>query len=388
MAVELAARIESALRTARAAGRLRTLESRHGAQGVDVTLDGRTLTNFTSNDYLGLAAHPRILDRVRSELGLHGFGSGSAALLSGRSSLHAEFERALADYTGMESALLFSSGYLANLGALTALTAPQDLILHDRLNHASLIDAVRASGARHLRYPHRDYMCANTLLTTHSQRVKWVLTESEFSMDGDIAPLADLGAVCAAHDAMLYVDDAHGFGVLAHGRGAAPSLDPARKHAQILMITLGKTLGAVGGVVLGTASMIEFLIQRARTFIYDTALPPVCAAAALEALTLMRDEPTLSSRLLGRVNYFRVRAAAAGIPLTASTTPIQPLMIGDDARALFIANALVDAGLYVRAIRPPTVPSGTARLRVTLTVAHSNDQIDLLVAALARHLAT
>ncbi len=380
----LAARIANGLHTARVAHRARQLDERSSAQRVAITLDGRALINFTSNDYLGLAAHPRVVARVHAELEQHGFGSGSAALLSGRSSLHAELERELAAYTGMESALLFSSGYLANLGALTALTTSRDLLLHDRLNHASLIDGVLASGAHHRRYPHADHRRATTLLQEAENDLRWVITESVFSMDGDLAPLTALDAACAEHGAVLYLDDAHGFGVLNEGRGAAVALPPARRAALVTMITLGKTLGSVGGVVLANAAICEFLVQRARTYIYDTALPPVCAAAALEALAVMRESPSRTHKLQTRVQSFRDRAAALGIPLTASSSPIQPIMIGDDARALAIAHSLHEAGFYVRAIRPPTVPEGTARLRITLTHDHTDDQIDLLTRALAR----
>lgn len=379
----LAARIANGLHVARSAHRARQLDVRSSAQRVAITLDGRALINFTSNDYLGLAAHPRVVARVQAELPQHGFGSGSAALLSGRSSLHAELERELAAYTGMESALLFSSGYLANLGALTALTTAHDLVLHDRLNHASLIDGVLASGAHHRRYPHADHQRAATLLQEAESDLRWIVTESLFSMDGDLAPLLELDAACAARGAVLYVDDAHGFGVLNDGRGAAAALSSPRRAALVTMITLGKALGSVGGVVLANAATCEFLVQRARTYIYDTALPPVCAAAALEALAVMRESPRRARNLQSRVQSFRDRAAALGIALTASSSPIQPIIIGDDARALTIAHHLRAAGFYVRAIRPPTVPEGTARLRITLTHDHSDEQIESFTCALA-----
>ena len=379
----LATRIANGLHAARITNRTRKLDERSSAQRVTITLDGRTLVNFASNDYLGLAAHPRVVARVQAELLQHGFGSGSAALLSGRSSLHAELERELASYTGMESALLFSSGYLANLGALTALSTSRDLLLHDRLNHASLIDGVLASGAHHRRYPHLDSQRVTSLLQQAENDLRWVVTESIFSMDGDLAPLSALDTACADHGAVLYIDDAHGFGVLNDGHGAAAALPPARRAALVTMITLGKTLGSVGGVVLSNAAVSEFLVQRARTYIYDTALPPVCAAAALEALAIMREWPLRARELLSRVQFFRDRAAALQIPLTASSSPIQPIMIGGDADALAVARTLHEAGFYVRAIRPPTVPEGTARLRITLTHDHSDEQIDLLTRALA-----
>ncbi|MBK6658555.1 MAG: 8-amino-7-oxononanoate synthase [Proteobacteria bacterium] len=379
-------RVTDGLNSARAAHRVRKLDERGNAQRVDVVIDGQPLVNFTSNDYLGLAAHPRVVGRVQEELRQHGFGSGSAALLSGRSSLHAELERELARYTGMQSALLFSSGYLANLGALTALTSSSDLIVHDRLNHASLIDGVLASGAQHRRYAHLDAERADTLLQASAHTMKWLVSESVFSMDGDVASIESLDALCHGHGATLYVDDAHGFGVLNDGRGAASALPPPRRDALVTMFTLGKSLGSVGGVVLANASVCEYLVQRARTYIYDTALPPVCAAAALEALAILRESPARPRTLAARVASFRQRATASGIALTASTTPIQPIMIGDDARAVAVAQRLLADGLYVRAIRPPTVPAGTARLRITLTHDHSDEHIERLVTALARAL--
>lgn len=383
MSAALALRVANGLSAARAAHRARQLDERSNAQRVEVIIDGRALINFTSNDYLGLAAHPHVVARVQQELQTHGFGSGSAALLSGRSSLHAELERELAQFTGMPSALLFSSGYLANLGALTALSSVNDLILHDRLNHASLIDGVLASGAHHRRYPHLDSARAAALLKAANHEQKWLVTESVFSMDGDVAPIASLDESCVRHDATLYLDDAHGFGVLNDGRGAASMLSSSRRDALVTMFTLGKSLGSVGGVVLANTAVCEYLVQRARTYIYDTALPPVCAAAALEALAVLRESPARPRALAARVARFRDRASALGIPLTTSVTPIQPIFIGDDAQALAVSRRLLAAGFYVRAIRPPTVPEGTARLRITLTHDHSDAHIEQLLIALA-----
>lgn len=366
-------------------GRLRTLDTRSDAQGATVTLNGRQLVNFSSNDYLGLAAHPRVRQRVAHELATHGFGSGSAALLAGRSSLHEELERALAATLGVERALLFSSGYLANLGALGALLKRHDLVVHDRLNHASLIDGVVASGAAHQRYAHGDAQAVAGLLQTPTRGRRWLVTESLFSMDGDLAPLPDLATVATQAEAGLYVDDAHGFGVLAGGSAAA-SLAPAQRARTIFMVTLGKSLGSAGAAVLGPAVVIDYLVQRARTFIYDTAPPAVCAAAALEALVLMH-ELAPQRQLQDNIAQFRHLAAAASLPLAAVDGPIQPLVIGDDKAASHAAAALVADGYYLRAVRPPTVPEGTARLRITLTAAHRSEHITGLVGALSRHLA-
>ncbi|MGE0861066.1 MAG: 8-amino-7-oxononanoate synthase [Gammaproteobacteria bacterium] len=383
MGSALAQRLAAGLARVEAQHRLRRRDVRGGAQGVQCCIDGQPYLNFTSNDYLGLAAHPRVVARVSHELGRQGFGSGSAALLSGRSSLHDELERALADYTGMPAALLFSSGYLANLGALGGLLERGDLVVHDRLNHASLIDGVLASGAHHRRYPHADVSRAGASLAEQSDGLRWLVTESVFSMDGDVAPLAALESVATEHGATLYVDDAHGFGVLNDGRGAAASMAANSRRSMVLVMTLGKCLGSIGGVVLGSADLVQYLVQHARTYVYDTALPAVCAAAALEALAMLREAPQRVTRLHDRVARFRTRAAAAGLQLSDSQTPIQPVMIGDDARALAVAARLLAEGFYVRAIRPPTVPAGTARLRITLTHDHEDAHIDALVDALA-----
>lgn len=377
------ARIDAELAGMRAAGRLRTLDERDTAQRALVSFGGRDFVNFTSNDYLGLAADPRVVARVHAELRRHGFGSGSAALLGGRSTLHAELERELASYLGMPAALLFSSGYLANLGALTALIDASDHVVHDRLNHASLIDAVIATRARHHRYPHCDAVRASALLGGETAKAQWLVTESVFSMDGDIAPLEAIDTLTTTREAMLYVDDAHGFGVINGGPGVARSFPPERRHNHVFMMTLGKTLGSVGGVVLAAPPIIEFLIQRARTFIYDTALPSVCAAAALEALAILRSEPSLVTRLQSRIAQFRRLATSAGLGLSDGTTAIQPILIGDDRHAVAVAQTIQAAGYYVRAIRPPTVPTGTARLRITLTALHTDEQIAGLIDALA-----
>ncbi len=378
--------IGSELADLRARGRERLLESRDGAQGPTISLNARNLVNFSSNDYLGMAAHQRVLARVHEELNQHGFGSGSAALLGGRSCLHEELERALADVLGVERALLYSSGYMANLGALGSLVKRHDLVIHDRLNHASLIDGVKSSGARQHRYAHADVAAANRLLQKPTSGRRWLVTESLFSMDGDLAPLSSLSAQAAAMDTTMYVDDAHGFGVIASGTSAAALLTPIARAATVFMITLGKSLGSAGAAVLGPAEVIEYLVQRSRTFIYDTALPAVCAAAALEALAILRTSPESTHlRLAVNIARFRARAEAAELPLAPVHGPIQPLIIGDDVRATQCAANIVAAGFYVRAVRPPTVPEGSARLRITLTASHTEEQIDGLVLALAEH---
>lgn len=377
-------RLRDALRAIDQAHLRRWREARSGAQGVTCEADGRRLRNFTSNDYLGLAAHPRLLARVAAELPAQGFGSGASALLSGRSSLHAELERRLAQLTGHADALLFSSGYLANTGTLPALAARGDFIAHDRLNHASLIDGVLASGAAHRRYTHGDAAAAAAALAGAADRQAFLVTESVFSMDGDVAPLDALAHTARTGHAVLYVDDAHGCGVLGEA-GFAGARSCARDDGpeHVVMLTFGKALGSSGAAVLGSAALIDYLVQRARTYVYDTALPAVCAAAVLEALDLLAEDPSPLARLRANIARFRAAAGDASLPLGHSTTPIQPVMIGDDARALAIAAAVREAGFYVRAIRPPTVPRGTARLRIVISAAHAPGDIDKLVDALA-----
>jgi 8-amino-7-oxononanoate synthase len=355
------------------------------AQPMRVRVDGRELLNFCSNDYLGLRSHPELIRAASECMRQHGFGAGASHLVTGHSFEHQALEQELAAFTGRERALLFSSGYMANLGVVSALSTRHDLIVADRLNHASLLDAARLAGARLRRYPHLQAAGAAQALSLASDRdAAMLVTDGVFSMDGDIAPVSDLAALAAQYDATLMVDDAHGLGVL--GAGGGGTLEQAGLDARavpVLVGTLGKALGSFGAFVAGDESLIEWLVQRARTYVYTTALPPVIAAATRAALRLVRDEPWRRERLQGLVTRFRAGAAAHGLPLSASLTPIQPLIVGDPARALALSEALDAQGFWVSAIRPPTVPQGGARLRVTLSAAHEEAQVDALIAALA-----
>lgn len=387
MSDQFRARISSELEQLSCAGLKRTLDQRQRAQGPTISVDGRELINFTSNDYLGLANHQQVLDAIRDALPQHGFGSGAAALLSGRSSVHAELERRLAEFTGAESALLFSSGYLANIGTLPALIGANDFVAHDKLNHASLIDGVLASGAKHQRYRHLDLDHLKARLREAlDHQARFIVTESVFSMDGDQPDLATTARLAREHQAVLYVDDAHGFGISGDGRGAAAAIDLASQHTtQIMMLTFGKALGSAGAVVLAPAVVNDFLVQRARSFVYDTALPAVCAVAALAALHELQTDPSLIASLDRNIALFRRLASDAQLPVSGGLTPIQPVHVGSAEKALSIAESLLDAGLYIRAIRPPTVPPNTARLRITLTAAHQSAQIERLVDVLSEH---
>lgn len=345
-------------------------------------LDGRRMLAFCSNDYLGLAADPRVAEAMIAGVRRYGVGSGAAHLISGHSHAHHALEEALAEFAGRERALLFSTGYMANLGVLSALLGRGDSVFEDRLNHASLIDGGLLSRARFKRYAHADPSALAAQLRAAPGR-RLVVTDGVFSMDGDVAPLPALAGVVGAGDAWLMVDDAHGFGVLGpQGRGsvAAAGLDQAA--VPILMATLGKALGVAGAFVAGSEELIETLIQQARSYVYTTAMPPAVAAATHTALAIARDEEWRREHLNTLIAGFRTGARALGLDLTASPTPIQPIMLGDTARANRWSAALDRYGILVSAIRPPTVPTGTARLRVTLSAAHTQAQVDRLLDAL------
>jgi len=351
-----------------------------------IEFDGRRLVNFAANDYLGLAADRRVAAALAAAAARWGTGAGAAHLLSGHTAAHAALEEALADFLGREAALLFSTGYMANLGAIGALAGRDDTVVQDRLNHASLIDGAVLSRARLLRYAHADPGAAARRVDAAKGRTI-LATDGVFSMDGDVAPLVDLADIAERSGAILMVDDAHGFGVLGDGgRGSTERSGLAPDRIPVQVVTLGKALGVFGAAVAGSRDLIETLVQRARPWVYTTAMPPAVAAAAGEALALMRTEDWRRERVRAHVERFRAAAAAAGLELLASGTPIQPVVAGSAERALAAARALAKRGFYVPAIRPPTVPEGTARLRVTLSAAHEEGQIDALVGALAESL--
>ena len=352
-----------------------------------IEVAGRQLVNFAANDYLGLACEPRVAAALAAGARRWGAGAGAAHLLSGHTRAHAEFEESLADFLGCEAALLFSTGYMANLGAIGALAGRGDSVVEDKLNHASLIDAAVLSRARLLRYAHADTAAAARRLEQAAGDVV-LATDGVFSMDGDLAPLADLNALAARHEAILMVDDAHGFGVLgAHGRGSLEHCGLAPGSVPVHVVTLGKALGVFGAAVAGSRDLIDTLVQRARSWIYTTALPPALAAALGVSLHLAREEGWRRERVRGHIARFREGCTRAGLGLMASDTPIQPVPIGSSEHALAVAARLGERGFYVPAIRPPTVPEGGARLRITLSAAHEASQVDDLVAALAESLA-
>lgn len=374
LAAELAAREAAGLRRVR-----RRLDSPQRAQ-VDV--DGRHYIAFCSNDYLGLAADPRLAAAAREALMLYGVGAGASHLILGHSRAHQELEEALAAFAGTPAALLFSTGYMANLGVISALVGRGDAVFADRLNHASLNDAVLLSRAAFKRYPHNDLAALDRLLATTPARRRLVAVDAVFSMDGDIAPVRELLALCERHDALLYLDDAHGFGVLGdEGRGTLVHFGVASERI-VYMATLGKAAGVSGAFVAGSEVIIETLLQQARTYIYTTAAPPLLAHTLLASLEIIAAADDRRAPLRARIA--QLREGLAGLPwqLLPSDTPIQPLIVGDNRQVLKLSEKLAEQGLLVPAIRPPTVPQGSARLRISLSADHSADDVARLVTAL------
>ena len=372
-------RLGAALQQRRKDGLYRQRLTLDSAQGPVVRIDEREYLNFCSNDYLGLAAHPRVIERFRRAASQYGVGSGASHLVCGHSAPHHELEEALAEFTGRPRALLFSSGYMANTGILTSLLKRGDYVFEDRLNHASLLDGGLHSGARFQRFPHNDVAALQARLVA-AEGPRMVVVDGVFSMDGDTAPLADLAELCSAQDAWLMVDDAHGFGVLgARGVGSTEAAGLTGADVPVLMATLGKALGTAGAFVAGSELLIEGLIQQSRNYIYTTALPPAVAAASLEALKLVSEEAWRREHLAGLIHRFRRGAEQLSLPLMPSESAIQPLLVGDATRAIALSERLRDSGFLIGAIRPPTVPAGTSRLRITLSAAHSEVQVDQLL---------
>ncbi|MFK3973188.1 8-amino-7-oxononanoate synthase [Pseudomonas sp. NPDC087358] len=351
-------------------------------QGPEVVVDGKPLLAFCNNDYMGLANHPEVVAAWKAGAERWGVGGGASHLVIGHSTPHHELEEALADLTGRPRALLFSNGYMANLGAVTALVGQGDTVLEDRLNHASLLDAGLLSGARFSRYLHNDADSLNARLEK-AVGDTLVVTDGVFSMDGDIADLPALAKTAKAKNAWLMVDDAHGFGPLgANGAGIVEHFGLGIDDVPVLIGTLGKSFGTAGAFVAGSEELIETLIQFARPYIYTTSQPPALACATLKSLQLLRSEHWRREHLAALIKQFRAGAQAIGLELMDSFTPIQPILIGDSGRALRLSQMLRERGLMVTAIRPPTVPAGSARLRVTLSAAHSQAQVQLLLEAL------
>lgn len=353
-------------------------------QAVELTLDGKSYLNFCSNDYLGHANHPKVIEAFIDGSKQYGVGSGASHLITGHSRAHHELEEVLAEFLGRPRALLFSTGYMANLGVISALLQKGDHVFEDRLNHASLLDGGLLSQARLQRYQHANNEDLHDKLTSSKATTKLIASDGVFSMDGDLAPVTQLAAIAQQHNAWLMIDDAHGLGVLGHrGRGllehaGVSSID----KVPILVGTLGKAFGTFGAFVAGTEELIETLIQRARSYIYTTALPPAVAIATIASVKLVDAEPWRRDKLQDNIREFRQLASEAGIILADSTTAIQPVLIGEVERTLQISATLKQHSVLVSAIRPPTVPQGTARLRITLSAEHTQQHLVCLIDAL------
>jgi 8-amino-7-oxononanoate synthase len=374
--------LQAGLERRRAEGLYRERRVTDGPQGPEMLVDGRRLLTFCSNDYLGLAGDRRIAEAMRRAIDHYGVGAGAAHLVNGHSHAHQALEEELADFADRERALLFSTGYMANLGVISALVGRRDTVFEDRLNHASLIDGALLSRARLQRYPHCDPDRLGQMLGA-AQGHRLVVTDGVFSMDGDVAPLPALAEQADRHAALLMVDDAHGFGVSGpDGRGSVAAAGLAADQVPVLVGTLGKALGTAGAFVAGDRALIETLVQHARPYVYTTAMPPALAEATRAGLRICRAEDWRRERLGGLIARFRAGAIRLGLQLMPSTTPIQPLLVGDAALATRWSQALQRQGILVTAIRPPTVPQGSARLRITLSAAHTNPQLDALLAVL------
>lgn len=368
----------------RQAGLYRSRRQVSGPQQPRLTVDGRPLLSFCSNDYLGLANAAAGRDRLTRALADTGLGGASSHLVCGHHEAHQQLEQRLAGFTRRSSALLFSTGYMANLGVIAALAGRGDTIFSDRLNHASIVDGCLLSRARLRRYPHADMAALEAGLAQARGR-KLVVTDAVFSMDGDVAPLQELARICQRHEALLMVDDAHGFGVLGpQGRGSLLEAGLSEQDVPVLVGTLGKAAGSYGAFVAGPDWLTEYLIQKTRTYIYTTAMPPALALATCACVEAVAQGDALRARLDELIRRFREGALALGYRLMPSRTPIQPILVGDNRTALALSQALEEQSILVTAIRPPTVPAGQARLRVTLSAAHQPEQVDQLLTALER----
>ncbi|MEW5804788.1 MAG: 8-amino-7-oxononanoate synthase [bacterium] len=360
------------------AGCYRRMKRIDSASCARISLNGKEVINFSSNNYLGLASSGFLKQAAMQALTEFGTGAGASRLISGNLTLHDELEKKMADFKKTESALIFNCGYMANCGLLAALCQREDVIFSDRFNHASIVDGILLSRARLARYAHKDMDGLRRLLIRHqsSRGKRLIVTDSVFSMDGDLAPLREIAALAREFDASVMVDEAHAAGVLGdNGRGAVELLN-LEGEIDIQMGTLGKALGGFGAYVAGDSLLIDFLINRARSFIFTTALPPAVIATALRALDIVQNRPDLRDTLLGQAGWFRKELKDAGFNTLDSETHIIPILVGENEQAIQFSQNLLDKGIYAPAVRPPTVPRGTARLRISLMATHTLDDLE------------
>ena len=361
----------------------RTRQQLNSPQSVEVIRGSNRFLNFCSNDYLGLANHPRLKEAAVTASKTWGAGSGASHLVCGHQASHHRLEEELADFVGAQSALLFSTGYMANLAIPQSFLSRNDLLVQDKLNHASLIDSASLCRATFKRYRHNDINHLQKTLNTEKYRRTLISVDAVFSMDGDQAPITQLSDIAEENQAVLLIDDAHGFGVLGEqGRGSYSANRLIPNGPRLMLGTLGKALGSFGAFVAGNRVYIDHLKQFARTYTYTTALPPAVAQASRTALSILQDEPWRQEQLHQNIEYFRKCVADIGLELMSSQTPIQPLVLGDEKNALAASQILENMGIWVSAIRPPTVPADTARLRITLTAEHKREHIDQLLEGL------
>jgi len=380
---DLRQRIAATRKQRAAQDRVRVRRTATRRDGVRFEVDGHWLTGFCGNDYLGLSQHFAVVNALQDTAAREGAGGVASHLVCGHHVAHMALEREVADWLGVPDALLFGSGFMANLAVLQALLGDDDICVQDRLNHASLVDAARLAGCKLRRYPHGDAEGALRQLRASPDGAALLATDGVFSMDGDVAPLKQLALVARAQRATMYVDDAHGVGVLGpEGRGSVADAGLGVDAVPLQLVTLGKALGSYGALVAGDADLVRHLAETARPYIYTTALPPAQAAASLAAVKLARRDQWRRERLAASIARFREGAAKRGFELLPSDTPIQPLLCHDDARALALAQALEDQGHWVAAIRPPTVPEGQARLRIAFSALHTEVEVDALLDAL------
>ncbi len=354
----------------------RSLRPLEGAQQAHVVFEGQKVINFCSNNYLGLANDPRLLQAAHRALDKEGLGSGASRLICGNMASHQELENRLATFKQAEKVLVFSSGYMANVGIISALCDREDIVLSDKLNHASIVDGILLSRAKCRRYPHKDMKALEEMLSiSQNYRKRLIVTDSVFSMDGDTASLKEIVALAQKYGAMVMVDEAHGFGVLGeHGRGLSEELH-VEEAIDIHMGTLSKAAGSFGAYVCGSKALIDLLINKARSFIYTTAMPPAVAAASIEAINIIEREPERRAQLKENANYLRQGLENLGFDTMGSTTPIIPVLLRDASMATELAKKLLARGIFVQGIRPPTVPEGTARLRITVMATHTKEDI-------------
>jgi len=362
----------------------RTRREVESPQQAHIDVANQSLLNFSSNDYLGLANHPLLKKDAQEAVSQWGVGSGASHLVCGHQTPHHQLEKTIAEFVGAERALLFSTGYMANLAAATAFSGKNDLILQDKLNHASLIDGARLSDAQFKRYRHTNVNHAQQILERTEFDQATIMTDGVFSMDGNLAPLQELKQLADHYEALLFVDDAHGLGCMgASGRGALELAGIELSGNVLLMGTLGKAVGSFGAFIAGDEIYIEQLIQSARSYIYTTAMPPAVAATSMASINLIQSQgEALRANLQANIQQFKSGVAGLGFELMPSNSAIQPIVLGDEARAIKLSTSLYERGIWVAAIRPPTVPKGSARLRFTFSASHTSEQIDQLLVAL------